>query len=1047
MPNIVYKLKFKIYAAHTNFAGQTLKEHYHTFQLTLYLKVEAEEYDAVKELAVTEKQIDGWLELFRNKDLRKAELFAGKDTSVETLGNTFYQELKKYIGLHTDKLILIRLDISENPIRTFSVSETPLDQGVNEVPYYPHYAQFVRLPEEGATVEASSAQHSAEVIFAEADVFQDAGDLQEAGAVQDTGDVLEVSPHEAAAFNDKVKQEVVPGGSVISSTKPNKWVKILKLSAAAAFLLAAAVAAVFIVKISGVYPKGSDVMYHMYRSSSLIESIRSGDWYPLYDRLLYNGVQAMRYWAPIPVYVLAFASMIAKDLLSGYLLYTGFVFFLGGCGWLLFGWKHNRFFLAAAVGTLWFFIPDNLRVYFGSGNLPRGLVAALLPYLLFFVLEFIENGKLKNIIAVIALISVMALCHLGETSIIIICLILFFFIYAVIHRNVSGPLWVLPGIGISFLLIGIWLYPSMQGGLLSMGGGSLQEMKSSFADGWKTLNPFERYHDIGALYFGLALFVICILGILLANKKVKPGFITGLVIYVGTTLSAYPVISNMPFGRLFWMERFVSFAMAGIFVSIFFWKELKKWIVVMLCLLIALDCVPSLGYVYAPKEQRISDPKQAQAELAQDIGMDKLKEQTKQRTAVMDLSSYGSFAPYYLAGEEPYTANAFGAAWQSAKTARNIVQLNTAFSSGYYDYMFDRCLDLGNDTVLVRISLLKNRSDDVDDVVNAARRLGYRLTAQDNEKLMFSRDINGNFGLKTTYSAIAIGDSARDIALRYPVFKETTDPDLNHYTYDELKNYKVIYLSGFTYDDDEQAETMLANLGKNGVRIYIDMNRVPVDQTTKLNQFMGVKAQDVSFEESFPTLTYGGKEYTSYTFGNPLGEKQSKWNTVYLTGLKNELGYSIFENKKIAFFGTGNYENVYFIGFNLPYHVLTRFDKGLAAMVDDMLGLQEGALPARTLEPLQVRYSEDSIIIRSNSDGVNTTLAYHDIFRSKQKIYEDNNLLVVDRGTTKIDFVYPYFKAGISMTASGFALLALYLVLLRRRNQSIEKKEATDETN
>ena len=143
MPFSVYKLKFKIYAAHTNFADRALEGHYHTFLLTLYLKVEVKGFDAVKDLAATEKQIGQWLEAFKNKDLRETKLFREKDTSIETLGDVFFEELKRHFDLE-DKLKLIRLDISENPVRSYSVSNKPMDKDVNEIPDYPDYVLMVK---------------------------------------------------------------------------------------------------------------------------------------------------------------------------------------------------------------------------------------------------------------------------------------------------------------------------------------------------------------------------------------------------------------------------------------------------------------------------------------------------------------------------------------------------------------------------------------------------------------------------------------------------------------------------------------------------------------------------------------------------------------------------------------------------------------------------------------------------------------------------------------------------------------------------------------
>lgn len=49
--------------------------------------------------------------------------------------------------------------------------------------------------------------------------------------------------------------------------------------------------------------------------------------------------------------------------------------------------------------------------------------------------------------------------------------------------------------------------------------------------------------------------------------------------------------------------------------------------------------------------------------------------------------------------------------------------LNEALSDGDYLYLFDRCLELGNDTVLVKLSQLKNREIDVMELSEAGVRV------------------------------------------------------------------------------------------------------------------------------------------------------------------------------------------------------------------------------------------------------------------------------------------------------------------------------------
>ena len=46
-----------------------------------------------------------------------------------------------------------------------------------------------------------------------------------------------------------------------------------------------------LVSKNGVYPSGSDTMYHIYRGDYVYNSIKAGNWYPLYDYMWYNGVE------------------------------------------------------------------------------------------------------------------------------------------------------------------------------------------------------------------------------------------------------------------------------------------------------------------------------------------------------------------------------------------------------------------------------------------------------------------------------------------------------------------------------------------------------------------------------------------------------------------------------------------------------------------------------------------------------------------------------------------------------------------------------------
>lgn len=108
--------------------------------------------------------------------------------------------------------------------------------------------------------------------------------------------------------------------------KKNKAIYLLFLMPFVYFATACFV--VWLVKTSGIYPSGSDTMYHVYRGDYVYNAIKSGNWYPLYDPAWYNGVEILRYWSPLPAYVMAFCQYLASGSQFGaYLFYIGGVFF------------------------------------------------------------------------------------------------------------------------------------------------------------------------------------------------------------------------------------------------------------------------------------------------------------------------------------------------------------------------------------------------------------------------------------------------------------------------------------------------------------------------------------------------------------------------------------------------------------------------------------------------------------------------------------------------------------------------------------------------
>jgi len=1001
-----YKLKAKLYAAHSNLEGEGANIHFHAFTLVLYLNDLNEDMDFFFNV---EKEINEWLAPYQNKNLSETKLFQEKSTSLESIGDTFYFEWKeKATALNFD---LVRLDIYENPVRTYSVSDRLLDDEVNEISTMP----YVFTEQTNYDTEEENPEYMAEAA---------------------------VTVTEEEPVPDKEKQPVKSE----KKRKKNSYKKSSTIGMpfkvfSAVFLFAVIAAAILLsMKISGNYPQGSDTLCHLYRADVLLNNIKNGVFYPLYDEMWYNGVEIMRYWAPIPLYILAVLEAVSGSMLGGYLLFVATVFFVGAIGWLLLGMKLNRVGLGVFIGIIWFFLPENMRLIILDGNLPRVVINTAMPFLLLAVWNIISEKRWKQVIPLTFLISFIGLCHIGIALMAIATLVIYLCFYGKLNKCWREVGMVLVSSVIGMLITGIWLVPSLHGSGAGNSAGGNQVMQYFFESAFVSLNPVPRWNgNLTVFYYAASILLISLLGIILGTKKTLPGFATGVIIFICTTKSVYQLFEKLPFSQFLWMIRFVTISMAFVMMSILLWKGLKRWVVFLLCGLLILDCIPSYRYIYEEEQNRVADVSASHNQLGERLLLNRAKEITNQRMAVFDLSTYGAFAPYYVAGVDKKVPYTFGAGWEGARTAKNIVMLNSAIENGQYAYVFDRSLELGTDTLVFDVTVMKNRENDVEKLVAEGKRQGYELIERTEKNLLFHKDAQKCFGVISQYENIAIGIAATDIALLYPTFEEGTSDNLSDYTVEELAAYKKIYLSEFTYNDKAEAEAMLTELANRGVKIYIDMNKIPVNVETNLQEIFGVGIQTITFQDRYPTIEYNGTKYDTRGFVPGMEE----WKANYLIGLSEITGASELNGVELPFSGTKDHENIVFLGYNFVYYAEISNDTIGVELLSEVMGVSREELPERTLVPLEVVIDDREITIYSEHDEVNTSLAFIDIFDSNKEIREKNNLIVVDEGTTTITMRYPYFTEGLLLTMLGILAFVGYAFYLSRRYKykNMQKKE------
>lgn len=764
-------------------------------------------------------------------------------------------------------------------------------------------------------------------------------------------------------------------------------------------LLLCANALVFALAHSGLYPQGEAIYGHLFQTNILVESIKQGVFFPSYSSLWYNGIQPLQGQSPLSYCLLALFQWLANSTEGGYLLFTGFSFVMGGIGWLLFGFRRKRWGLCAAWSILWFFLPEALRVFFAAGELPRMAAAILLPWLLFFAQSVCQHPCKRVWFGLFAVMLLLSLTHFAAACTAWTALLLFFVLHGIQNKRLRQALFPLGSTLLALGMGSIWILPSLKGQVWEW---LTAEHTSAVSTAWwQALNPLNRLgENPTTVYIGLSLVCLALLGTFFGERDGRPAFLTSILCFI---------LSILPFNFGLDTTLFLPLAAAFCLLGVLQWNNIRKPILILFCIILLLDALLSLTYVIHPASNTVTQS--TQQEIVTSQLLDSAKKLTNQRLLLLDNGEFGSFPAYYCTTSESAVNCAFGYALSQAATKENLVLLETALEKECCDYIFDRAIECGCDTILLSAGHIVDR----DALCTAAKRSGYELQETSDQALLFHRDTPACFGVQSSYPMLAIGSSTREITLAYPAFEQGASKELSDYSYDTLKTYKALYLSGFTYQNQKEAEALLAKLSEQGVRIYIDMEHTPANLFTGQASFLGVTAQTIALKSEFPPLTYQGVQMSL----EPFTTSDGIWNTVYLNGLSQTWVEASYHGETLPVIGTGTNENLIFLGFNLLHHQVESGDPVTASLLQEVLGVSAQELPARTLIPLSVTQTASKLSVSSSADNVNTTLALLDNFQSDSPLYNYNHFLLVNRGTTEITWKHAHRFAGLILSICG----------------------------
>ncbi len=801
-----------------------------------------------------------------------------------------------------------------------------------------------------------------------------------------------------------------------------------------------AVGLVYMLYRGGNYPAGTNTFQYIYRAKMLLKSIGEGNWFPLYDPYWFNGEQLLRYVEPLPIYLLAACqALMGGDANMGYLLFVGLLYFAGAIGWIFIGNKIGRLKSGFLLGALWFFMPNNMHTLFLLGNLAEASAMIFLPILFGFAYAwfFSDIKKSSSLAGMICSEFLIACCSVRYSIFVAITVLFLGVLVHFIYKKKPGILLAVTAVILGILLFGIWIYPSMRGD--GSNTFNVTVMKNYFQSAWQSLNPTYRLQGNDQhYYFGMAAFVVAVFGVIAGSKKSRVGYVAGLILFLGTTSSAYILLSKMPGNQYFWMTEYISIALCLILLSLVYWKSLKKIFYLLCVAVLLLDAYPSIkvnqgqGYYDANAQLDVF----AEATL-----LDQAREITKQRMFFLDGDIYGASAAYMATMADDgqgIVAQTGGNGWQYAASSENVMDINEAMNARHYTYLFDRLLLLGNDTVLIYTDATKYLAKDMDDVIAAAKTSGYDLVTSKGKYYLFHQDTPETFGVVSQYDAISIGKSGKLLTYSYADMIQGKSGNLNDYGFADLKDYKLIYLSGFTYDDQTSAENLVMKLAKVGVKIVIDANGIPTDTYTGIQEFLGVDCQSVKFENGYPILYYNNEEILCDLF--PQDEKE--WKTVCMNGLTNVKGYLYENGIQMAFAGTAKNENISFIGISLAYHYYRTLDEnGSKKIIDDLIGEYVTQEPEHKIVPLTIDWKKNQVTITSLYDNVNTTLACTDNMIQTLDFDAYGHQVYVKKGSTTITFYYPYLLQGIAISVVALlaSVILLWIVRKREKQNSIEK--------
>ncbi len=683
-----------------------------------------------------------------------------------------------------------------------------------------------------------------------------------------------------------------------------------------------------------IYPWSSDTWGHLIKAVYLREQISEGIWYPDLFPEWYSGQQMLRYFPPLTYYALVGLNELTDNIYmaGNYLMFLTSL--IGGVSVLLFapriglGW-------ATIAGIFFVIFPDNLRVAFAEGNMPRIISIALLPAAFYFLVNLLENnGRKRDFIGLVLMVGIIVLSHAMMAGI----FLLGFGMYAVSYWLVGRGPFRSATIGAAALTIGLfisawWMFPSLTGGITELDNAAASEAIAQFPL-TVSFNPGLRASNHEVFYVGLSVVLATLLSWPVWSrldpwvKSMVP--VTIIMTLIGSTI-VVELWRALPAHQIFWPLRFMSFASLLLIInSLIVASKLFRVSVSpnMRWMRFAAVAIPLLMLADFQSSTALIRTREIPPDVASVSS--ELKELDGWRVATADLSRLGS-APSMLFTTEGEREQLFGWAFQGSITAPLLARVNQSMDQGHLGYTVSRLERLGTDDVVYL------PQPDIDTALRPALEdFGFEIVHTDGRLTLFHKD-GAPRAVEIPLKVFGIGAGANNVALLFPEVTIGTSPNIEEYDVEFLEQFDVLVLSRFTFSSRGKAEEIVKALAEQGKTIVIDLTSAPLDTLSREPKFLGVYGEPVLQITQARTIIDGvispllpfTDEFGTWRSVTPQGTDEVLIPFEYIAAQGSALSRNIY--------GEGQ---VMFVGLNLMFHAAITDDPLAIRILESILGIE-----------------------------------------------------------------------------------------------------------